>query len=105
MSRTVKVMVSACVLAVSLAVAQQEGPGQAGTDANQQAQTGRQLNIAPGTVRDVQRALSQRGYFSGQTDGNWNEQSEQALREFQRAQGLEPTGRFDQQTLSALGLR
>lgn len=105
MSHTVKVMVVAYVLAVSLAEAQQEGAGQARTDANQQAQTSGQLNIAPGTVRDVQRALSQRGYFSGQADGDWNEQSKQALREFQRAQGLEPTGQFDQQTLSALGLR
>lgn len=105
MSRTAKLMVVACALAVSVAEAQLEGAGQAGADAGRQAPAGRQLNIAPGTVRDVQQALAQRGYFSGQADGNWNEQSEQALREFQRAQGLEPTGQFDQQTLSALGLR
>lgn len=105
MSRTIKLMMAACVLAVPLADAQQARQGQADADSNQQVQPSSQLNITPATVREVQQALSRQGYFSGQADGNWSEQAEQALREFQRAQGLEATGQFDQRTLAALGLR
>jgi peptidoglycan hydrolase-like protein with peptidoglycan-binding domain len=37
-------------------------------------------------------------------DGKLNPQTEAAIKEFQRAKGLQPTGQLDQKTLTALGL-
>lgn len=56
------------------------------------------------TVRQAQDELNQRGYSVGAADGTWGPQTEQALTQFQQAEGLEATGRLDQQTLSALGI-
>jgi peptidoglycan hydrolase-like protein with peptidoglycan-binding domain len=54
-------------------------------------------------VRDAQRALHDRG-FNVAVDGIYGPSTEQALRDFQRQQGLQQTGQLDQQTLSALGV-
>jgi peptidoglycan hydrolase-like protein with peptidoglycan-binding domain len=37
-------------------------------------------------------------------DGELNPQTEAAIREFQRAKGLQPTGQLDPKTLTALGM-
>jgi phage tail tape-measure protein len=55
-------------------------------------------------VRSVQQSLNQRGYDAGTVDGRWGTNTENALRQFQQANGLAPTGSLDQQTLSALGV-
>jgi hypothetical protein len=57
-----------------------------------------------GTVRDAQRALNDKGYSAGTVDGIMGPHTEQALRQFQQAQGLDTSGSLDSQTLSALGL-
>jgi hypothetical protein len=51
------------------------------------------------TLRRVQRALSERGHFSGQLTGSWDDKTERALRAFQRASDLQATGFPDQKTL------
>ncbi len=51
------------------------------------------------TLRRAQRALSERGHFSGEITGAWDDKTERALRAFQRASDLMPTGFPDQKTL------
>ncbi|GBE43617.1 putative peptidoglycan binding domain protein [bacterium BMS3Bbin10] len=55
-----------------------------------------------GSVRDVQSALAARGYNPGPADGKMGNKTRSAIRAFQNAQGLQPTGRIDQALLSAL---
>lgn len=54
-------------------------------------------------VRQIQKALNDAGYNAGPVDGRWNPETERALRDFQKAKGLEPTGRLDDRTILALG--
>jgi len=55
-------------------------------------------------VRSAQQSLNQKGYDVGAVDGRWGPNTETALRQFQEANRLAPTGKLDQQTLSALGV-
>jgi hypothetical protein len=55
-------------------------------------------------VRSVQQSLHQKGYDAGAVDGRWGSNTESAVRQFQEANGLAPTGSLDPQTLSALGV-
>jgi len=55
-------------------------------------------------VRSVQQSLNDRGYSAGPEDGQWGPNTENALRQFQAANGLAQTGTLDQQTLSSLGV-
>jgi peptidoglycan hydrolase-like protein with peptidoglycan-binding domain len=57
------------------------------------------------TIRQVQQALKSRGYLAGPVDGVMDPSTEHAIREFQRAEALENTGRLNRQTLSALGVQ
>ncbi len=67
-----------------------------------QNQIARNEQPRPSTVRQVQRDLNRRGYSAGNVDGVWGPETRQALRNFQRTEGLTTTGRLDNQTLSAL---
>jgi hypothetical protein len=57
----------------------------------------------PSVVRSVQQSLNQRGY-SVDVDGQWGPNTENAVRQFQQANGLPQTGDLNSQTLSALGV-
>ena len=52
----------------------------------------------------VRVALRQRGYDAGPTGAAMGPPTAEAIRSFQRRQGLPVTGRPDQTTISALGL-
>jgi hypothetical protein len=56
------------------------------------------------TVRSAQQALKDKGYDVGTADGKMGPRTEDALKQFQQAQGLPQTGDLDQQTLSKLGV-
>ncbi|MBX3568388.1 MAG: TerB N-terminal domain-containing protein [Rhizobiaceae bacterium] len=56
------------------------------------------------TPRDIQQALSSKGFSPGSIDGLWGKKSANALREFQKANGLAPTGKPDDATIAALFL-
>lgn len=56
------------------------------------------------TVRQAQRILGERGFRTG-VDGLMGPRTQAALKRFQRAQNLEPSGQLNRQTLVALGLR
>lgn len=55
-------------------------------------------------LRAVRTALKQRGYPAGPADAAMNPHTAEALRSFQRRQGLHVTGRPDPATVMALGL-
>ena len=56
-------------------------------------------------VEAVQRALAERGYDPGAIDGAMGVRTAAALGRFQRSVGLPDTGRIDDATCTALGLR
>ncbi len=56
-------------------------------------------------VRDVQQTLKQQGFNPGPVDGVMGPRTEQALRTFQQAHGLQASGSLDERTLSALGVQ
>lgn len=89
------------------AVMAQQQQGQFGYQGQQQYQapTGEiPLFVSPGQARLIEWALSRIGANTGNVDGVWDPQTVQAVRTFQQAKGLEPTGNLNLATLAALGL-
>jgi peptidoglycan hydrolase-like protein with peptidoglycan-binding domain len=79
----------------------------AGTERPVPRKPGDQLGPAdldPAAIRIIQQALNSTGFEVGSPDGVWGDRTVRALREFQRAQGIEPRGEPDVHTLAALGL-
>jgi hypothetical protein len=63
-----------------------------------------QLHPDPDRYRQIQQALADRGYFKGQVNGEWNEDSIDALKRFQTDQQLDPDGKINALSLKGLGL-
>lgn len=61
---------------------------------------------APTTDRisEIQEALAKKGVFNGTPTGKWDDDSVEAMKKFQSANGLNPTGKLDALTLQKLGL-
>lgn len=99
-----RIMIAGLVFAVmtqaSLGRAQPAGGGAEGDP----AMAGAPLYISPSGVRVIQQSLNQGGYADLVADGRWTEETREALRDFQQARGLEPTGNLDLATINALGL-
>jgi Putative peptidoglycan binding domain len=57
---------------------------------------------APRFVRDAQRALRDLGYAPGPMDGIVGPRTREALRRYQRSEGLPTTGRLDVETMARL---
>lgn len=55
-------------------------------------------------VTEIQRRLKSWGYYSGSVDGIFGSQTEQAVKYFQRTNGLTADGQVGNQTLAALGM-
>lgn len=53
-------------------------------------------------TRQLQQALSRAGHDVGPVDGIWGPRTESAVREYQRANNMDVTGRPDQRMMSAL---
>jgi peptidoglycan hydrolase-like protein with peptidoglycan-binding domain len=64
----------------------------------------RATDLDPAAIRMIQQALNDRGYAVGAADGTWGDRTIGALRDFQRAQGIDSTGEPDVYTLVALDL-
>jgi len=72
---------------------------------NKQASgTGTALYVSPANVRLIQQKLNAAGYAVGNVDGQWGQATQQALQNWQQAQGLEPTGNLNMVTLQARGI-
>lgn len=75
-----------------------------GTAAQQGQATGGGPMAGAEMIREVQQALNDKGYKAGRVDGIWGPKTENALKQYQQAEGLQPTGQPDEQTLSSLGV-
>jgi hypothetical protein len=65
---------------------------------------GTPLYIGPDGVRQIQETLKKADHDPGSVDGIWGEGTEKALREFQEANELAPTGNLNIKTIYALDL-
>ena len=58
----------------------------------------------PERYKDIQQALVSKGYFHGEPNGEWGQDSADALKHFQAEQNLTPDGKLTSLSLIALGL-
>jgi hypothetical protein len=70
------------------------------------AQTWRNRQLAPTAARykEIQQALSEKGYLKTEPNGVWDAQSEEAMKQFQTERKLQPTGKINSPSLIGLGL-
>lgn len=59
---------------------------------------------APERISEIQTALAKDGSYSGKPTGKWDASSVDAMKKFQEAHGLNPSGKLDAKTLQKLGL-
>ncbi len=78
--------------------------GHASTRIRRAAAPSYQLHPDPERYQEIQKTLADRGFYKGQPDGSWNDDSVQALRDFQSANQLEADGKINALTLMKLGL-
>jgi hypothetical protein len=65
----------------------------------------RQLQPTEERYKEIQQALASKGYLQpGQTSGTWDQNSSDALKQFQTAQNLDASGKINSLSLIALGL-
>jgi peptidoglycan hydrolase-like protein with peptidoglycan-binding domain len=62
------------------------------------------LTPEPARIREIQQALAREGYYQGEPTGKWDEPSMAAMKQFQAAKGLAPTGKLEALSLQKLGL-
>ena len=55
-------------------------------------------------ISEIQQALGKDGSFGGTPTGKWDDSTVEAMRKFQAAHGLNPSGKLDALTLQKLGL-
>jgi len=58
----------------------------------------------PERIAEIQQALAKDGSFTGTATGKWDSSTTEAVKRFQDAHGLNPTGKLDALTLQKLGL-
>ena len=58
----------------------------------------------PDRVGEIQAALAKNNSYDGVPTGKWDASTADALRKYQSAHGLSPTGKLDALTLQKLGL-
>lgn len=59
---------------------------------------------APERISQIQQALAKDGSFTGTPNGMWDASTSDAMKKFQEAHGLNPSGKLDAKTLQKLGL-
>jgi peptidoglycan hydrolase-like protein with peptidoglycan-binding domain len=59
---------------------------------------------APERISEIQTALARDGSFGGKPTGKWDASTVDAMKKFQEAHSLNPSGRLDAKTLQKLGL-
>lgn len=63
-----------------------------------------QLHPNPDRYQTIQKALADRGYFKGEQNGTWGDDSTNAMRRFQADQKIDNDGKIDALSLISLGL-
>ena len=64
----------------------------------------RQVAPTPERITEIQSALAREGYYHGEPTGKWDEATSGAMKNFQQAKGLAPTGKIEALSLQKLGL-
>src|SRR5690242_6226515 len=77
------------------------GNGAAGMHENQNQMHEEQTGMSEDQVKQLQTALEQKGQHVT-VDGKWGNQTANALRNFQKENGLQPTGKLDPETSEKL---
>jgi peptidoglycan hydrolase-like protein with peptidoglycan-binding domain len=88
---------------------QRSGSGESGMPAGEsrmQSRSGRTAgqHWSKDKVKEIQEALKTKGFDPGAADGVIGHKTNQAIREFQKSNNLQVTGRVDDKTASALGV-
>jgi len=55
-------------------------------------------------ITEIQQALAKDGSYSGTPNGKWDDGTVAAMKKYQEAHGLNPSGKLDARTLQQLGL-
>jgi murein L,D-transpeptidase YcbB/YkuD len=55
-------------------------------------------------IEQIQQALARTGFYQGDPSGKWDSGTVDAMKSFQEAHGLAPTGKIDATSLQQLGL-
>ena len=63
-----------------------------------------QQTPSPERYKEIQQALAGKGYFHGESNGEWGSESQDALKRFQADQSLTADGKLTSMSLIALGL-
>ncbi|MFI5058508.1 MAG: peptidoglycan-binding domain-containing protein [Candidatus Acidiferrales bacterium] len=58
----------------------------------------------PDRISEIQQALAKDGSFAGMPNGKWDSATVDAMKKFQEAHGLNPSGKVDAKSLQQLGL-
>lgn len=58
----------------------------------------------PDRISEIQQALGKDGSFTATPNGKWDDATVEAIKRFQTAKGLNPSGKLDAPTLQKLGL-
>ncbi len=58
----------------------------------------------PARISEIQAALAKDGSFDGKPNGKWDSTTVDAMKKFQEAHRLNPSGKLDAKTLQKLGL-
>jgi len=58
----------------------------------------------PERINEIQEALARKGTYTGTPTGKWDDSTVDAMKHFQSAHGLNPSGKLDALTLQKLGL-
>jgi peptidoglycan hydrolase-like protein with peptidoglycan-binding domain len=63
-----------------------------------------QMVPTPARISEIQSALAAQGAYEGRPNGRWDDATVQAMKQYQAAHGLTPTGKLDALSLQRLGL-
>jgi peptidoglycan hydrolase-like protein with peptidoglycan-binding domain len=63
-----------------------------------------QMTPTPQRITEIQEALAKNGALNTTPSGKWDDSTTEAMRRFQAAHGLNPSGKLDARSLNELGL-
>lgn len=62
------------------------------------------LGPSSNRIEQIQQALERSGFYQGDPTGRWDSSTVEAMKSFQQAHGITPTGKIDATSLQKLGL-
>lgn len=80
------------------------GQGRRGEMGSQAGARGMSGQRSKEEIKQIQEALKDKGHDPGMADGVMGPKTQQAIRAFQKENGIQATGRLDEKTASALGV-